>query len=408
VIYALRVTDVTVVPYPTKLPRRRDLPRQRGRAFLKIAVWLTAIFGILAGIGISLSAGNSFGAGLSMFYALIPLPGLWLAYWWLDRYEPEPRRYKLAAFVWGGVVAVAIALVSQILIQEIFGLSDNLMAAVVAPVTEETAKCAFLLLTFMRMRRVIDGFLDGLIYAGLVGLGFAFIENIGYYSASYLGSADEKLAGAAGTTATFIMRGIFSPFAHPGFTAAFGIALGLAITTFARRNRILQAILILLGLAASIALHGLWNASLAYGDGRGFLIVYLALTGGLLVLTIFAIVVRVRQVHTLEASLRAIAERGWIHPDEIPYLSRFRHRKTARKYAGQHYGRLPRKVVRRYQQLATEAAFLHHALTTGRHVPSGVERTYALLDEMYGLRPHLRLPPALPRPHHAAAMTPVH
>jgi RsiW-degrading membrane proteinase PrsW (M82 family) len=371
-------------------------------------VWLTAIFGVLGGIGISMSAGNSFGAGLSMFYALIPLPGLWLAYWWLDRYEPEPPRYKFAAFVWGGVVAVTFALVSQVLIEKTFGFSDNTMAAIVAPATEEPAKSAFLLLTFLRMRRVIDGFIDGLVYAGLVGVGFAFIENIGYYSASYLGSSDEKLAGAAGTTATFVMRGIFSPLAHPGFTAAFGIALGVAISTFARRSRLLQGAVILFGLAASIALHGVWNMSLAFDGGRGFLIVYLALTGGLLVLTIFAIVVRFRQVHTLEASLRAIAGRGWIHPDEIPYLSRFRYRKAARKYAGQHYGRMSRKVVRRYQQLATEAAFLHHALMTGRHVPDGVERTYSLLDEMYGLRPQLRLPPALRRADDRAAVTAVH
>lgn len=371
-------------------------------------VALTAIFGVLGGLGISLSAGNSFGAGLSMFYALIPIPGLWFAYWWLDRYEPEPRRYKVAAFVWGGVVAVAIALVLQIVIQEAFNLDDATMAAVVAPATEEPAKCAFLLLTFLRMRRVIDGFLDGLVYSGLVGFGFAFIENIGYYSASYLGSADEQLAGAAGATTTFIVRGIFSPMAHPGFTAAFGIAVAVAVTTGVRRSKTLQALVLLAGLAASIGLHALWNASLAIGGGQAFVLVYLALTVGLIILTIFAIVVRVRQVRTLERSLGGIASRGWIHPDEIPYLSRFNFRKAARRYAQQHYGRAARKVVRRYQQLATEVAFLHHAVVTGRHVPGGVERTYALLDEMYALRPHLRLPPALPRPDAAPATPVVH
>ena len=51
--------------------------------------------------------------------------------------------------------------------------------------------------------------------------------------------------------------------------------------------------------------------------------------------------------------------------------------------------------MQRYQRLATEMAFLHHAVMTGRAKPRGVERTYALLDAMYALRPMLRLPPPL-------------
>ena len=396
VLYPRRVTTAPVrAELPRRLPRYKDTPRQRGRATLILLVTLTAFAGLLGGIGISFSAGNSFGAGLSMFYAFIPLPALWLAYWWLDRYEPEPPRYKYAAFIWGGVVAVAIALSLQIAIQETFGLSDETMASVVAPATEEPAKCLFLLLTFVRMRRVIDGFIDGLVYAGLVGIGFAFVENIGYYAASYLGSADLKLAGAAGATTTFVMRGIFSPLAHPGFTSAFGIALGLAVGPFARRSFPFRVVVVILGFCVSMGLHALWNSSLAFGGGEGFVLTYLALTVALLCLAVFAIVVRLRQVRTLERSLQGISSRGWIHPDEIPFLSRFTYRKAARRFARQHYGRVAGKLVRRYQRLATEVAFLHHAVVSGRNVPKGVERTYALLDTMYALRPYLRFPPAL-------------
>jgi RsiW-degrading membrane proteinase PrsW (M82 family) len=380
---------------PKRVPRYKDTPRQRGRAALILLVTLTAIAGVLGGIGISFSAGNPYGAGLSMFYAFFPLPALWLAYWWLDRYEPEPPRYKYAAFIWGGVVAVTIALTLQLAIQQTFHLSDETMATIVAPATEEPAKCLFLLLTFVRMRRVIDGFIDGLVYAGLVGIGFALVENIGYYAASYLGSADMKLAGAAGATATFVMRGIFSPLAHPGFTSAFGIALGLAVGRFARRSLWFRALIALLGFCVSVGLHALWNSSLAFGGGQGFVVTYLALAGMLLALAVFAIVVRHRQVRTLERSLQAISSRGWIHPDEIPFLSRFTYRKSARLFARQHYGRVAGKLVRRYQRLATEVAFLHHGVVSGRNIPMGVERTYALLDAMYSLRPYLRFPPAL-------------
>jgi RsiW-degrading membrane proteinase PrsW (M82 family) len=389
------VTAPVRAELPARLPLYKDTPRQRGRAALIVVVILTAIAGLLGGIGISFSAGNPYGAGLSIFYAFFPLPVLWVAYWWLDRYEPEPPRYKYAAFIWGGVVAVAIALSLQLTIQRTFHLSDEVMASVVAPATEEPAKCLFLLLTFVRMRRVIDGFIDGLVYAGLVGIGFACIENVGYYAASYLGSADLKIAGAAGVTATFIVRGVFSPFAHPLFTSAFGIALGLAVGPFARRSAGFRGFVVLLGFTVSMGLHALWNSSLAFGGAEGFVLTYLALSAALLCLAIFAIVVRHRQVRTLERSLQAISSRGWIHPDEIPFLSRFTYRKAARRFAYQHYGRVAGKLVRRYQRLATEVAFLHHGVVSGRNIPMGVERTYALLDAMYSLRPYLRFPPAL-------------
>ncbi|RYF10878.1 MAG: PrsW family intramembrane metalloprotease, partial [Deltaproteobacteria bacterium] len=302
----------------------------------------------------------------------------WFCYWWLDRYEPEPRRYKIAAFVWGGVVAVGIALALQIFIQDTWNLSDETMASVVAPLTEEPAKCLFLLLTFIRWRRVIDGFLDGLVYAGIVGIGFAFIENIGYYLASYLGSPDIKIAGAEGATTTFIVRGIFSPFAHPLFTSAFGIALGVAVMV---RSKILKTLIVVLGLAASAGLHALWNSSLSYGGAEGFVLAYLALGGLLFLLGVFAIVVRVRQVRVLESSLAYVSERGWIHPAEIPYLSRFGYRRAARRYAKKHHGKVAFRAVRRYQALATQMSFLHAAMMSGRTMPHGVERTYALLPD---------------------------
>jgi RsiW-degrading membrane proteinase PrsW (M82 family) len=386
-----RVTEATAVTAP---PRYRETICQRGRRPLIVLFVLIAIAGVAGGALISANAGDAEGAGLSIFYAMIPLPFLWFVYWWLDRYEPEPRRYKFAAFVWGGVVAVAIALALEVWAQATWDLSDEATASFVAPLAEEPAKCLFLLLTFVRARRVIDGVLDGLVYAGIVGLGFAFVENIGYYAASYLGSPDMTVAGSEGVTTTFIVRGIFSPFAHPLFTTAFGIAVGLAVR---RRSKVLKVLICLVGLAVSIGLHGLWNGSLSYGpdSGAGFFLAYLALGALLVVLAVVAIVVRVRQVRILERSLSYVADRGWIHPAEIPYLSRFGYRKAARRYARGNHGRAAAKVVTQYQQLATEMAFLHDSLMNGRTRPLGVERTYALLDAMYALRPALRFPPAL-------------
>jgi RsiW-degrading membrane proteinase PrsW (M82 family) len=390
--YDLRVTDATAAALPATLPRYRETVRQRGRAALLVLFILIAVAGVVGAALIAWSAGDPAGSGLSILFAIIPLPLLWLVYWWLDRYEPEPRRYKFAAFVWGGVVAVAIALVLEVWIQKTWDLSDKQAASFVAPLVEEPAKCLFLALTFLRARRVVDGFLDGLIYAGIVGIGFAFVENIGYYASSYLGSPDIQVAGAEGVTTTFIVRGLFSPFAHPLFTSAFGIAIGLAA---ARRSKTAKILICVAGVLVSAGLHGLWNGSLSYGGGAGFVLAYLALAGVLIAIAVLAIVVRSRQVRILERSLSYVAQRGWIHPAEIPYLSRFGYRKAARRYAKDHGGKVAVRVVKRYQRLATEMAFLHDALMSGRTIPRGVERTYALLDAMYELRPMLRFPPAL-------------
>ncbi len=385
---------------PRRLPRYRETPVQRGRTLLKVLVGIGVVVGLVA-VGIfASSAGDAEGARLAVVYALIPLPVLWFVYWWLDRYEPEPRRYKVAAFVWGGVGAVAIALVVQGVVAATTDLTDAQLASIVAPASEEPAKGLFLLLTFLRWRRIIDGFLDGLVVAGLVGLGFAFIENIGYYAASYLGSPDIPVAGAEGAAGTFFVRGIMSPFAHPLFTSAFGIAIGLAVLV---RSRVLKVLVGIVGMAASIGLHALWNASLSYGGGVGFVLVYLALLVLVLGVGTLAVVTRVRQVRTLERSLSYVAERGWIHPAEIPYLSRFGYRKVARRHARKEHGRVAARIVRRYQRLATEMAFLHDAIMSGHTKPHGVERTYALLDAMYALRPALRLPPPLPAAHRGPA-----
>ena len=53
--------------------------------------------------------------------------------------------------------------------------------------------------------------LDGIVYAAMVGLGFAFTENILYYGRT-------ALEGGVPLAATFFVRGVLSPFAHPVFT----------------------------------------------------------------------------------------------------------------------------------------------------------------------------------------------
>ena len=116
---------------------------------------------------------------------MLPLIGCYL---WLDRYEPEPRRLLAAGLLWGGFVATAAALILEGIGGIFVGLDSNASLAIVAPVTEEATKGAFLLLLLWWRRAELDGVLDGIVYAGMVGIGFAFVENILYLAAAYNGT----------------------------------------------------------------------------------------------------------------------------------------------------------------------------------------------------------------------------
>lgn len=373
--------------------RPRDPLRRRGRLALMIATALVALAGIAGIAFFARRIGDAEGAGLSIVLALLPLPVLLLAYWWLDRYEPEPRRYAVAAFVWGAVVAVAISLALEILIGDVLlDLSAEQMATFVAPPVEESAKGLFFLALVLRARRAIGGLLDGVFYAGVVGLGFAFVENIIYYAASYLGSDDLPLSGVDGAASTFVVRGIVSPFAHPLFLTSLGVSIGFAVLL---RSRWLRVPVVAAGWVGSVVLHAIWNGSAAYGGPLGFVLMYLTLGTLLVGLVVAAVLLRARQLRVLERSLSYMAQRGWIHPAEIPFLTRFPYRAAARRHARSEGGRPAAKVVARYQRLAVETAFLHDAVMLGRGGRRGIQDTAALREQMAVLHPELRLPPAI-------------
>ena len=149
-------------------------------------------------------------------------------YMWLDRYEPEPRSLLVLGLGWGAFVATSIALVLQLFDSVIFQNTDAFTAVVVAPVTEEATKGLFILLLLFYRRHELDGVLDGLVYAGMVGIGFAFTENILYLTPAYMGG-DGQAGGLGDAVGLFVVRCLFGPFAHPFFTSFIGIGIGIAV-----------------------------------------------------------------------------------------------------------------------------------------------------------------------------------
>ncbi|GAA3228463.1 hypothetical protein GCM10020256_40750 [Streptomyces thermocoprophilus] len=299
--------------------------------------------------------------------AVLPVPLLVAAFRWLDRVEPGPWRNLVFAFAWGACAAALIAIVANSFATRWIATStadpagaDTLGATVVAPIVEESAKAAAVWLVFLFRRRDFTGLVDGVVIAGVTATGFAFTENI-----LYLGNAfgTDQVTGYSGiasvTAATFFVRIVMSPFAHPLFTVLTGIGFGLAALS-GDRQRARRVLLPLSGLLLAMGMHALWNGSATFGP-LGFFGVY----GSIMVpafglLTWLVIWTRQRELRTVREELPAYVVAGWLAPGEPHALGSMRARRLARQYARRHLGRPAARTVAQYEAFATSLAFLRH------------------------------------------------
>src|SRR5215472_13040225 len=206
-----------------RTPGRRRIGLTVGTVLAVLCLLISLGADLLESLGSGVHSAAPFFIALPL--ALLPVPLLVGLVLLLYRLEPEPRAHLLFAFVWGaGVAALFAALINTA------GLVFITQPALGAPVVEETLKGAFLLGMVWWRRSELDGPTDGIIYAALVGLGFAMVENVGYYIEALV---KPSVGGVKLLEFTFVLRGLLSPFAHPIFTAMTG--LGAAYTASHRR-----------------------------------------------------------------------------------------------------------------------------------------------------------------------------
>ncbi|MER6212446.1 MULTISPECIES: PrsW family intramembrane metalloprotease [unclassified Streptomyces] len=342
----------------------RVLARPSGRARACVLV------GLLGATGAAIlelvreqtgTAGFFVGLGL----ALLPVPPLMAAFRWLGRAAPGPWRQLLFCFGWGACTAALIAILANSFATEWMAraadpsAADLLGSVAVAPVVEECAKAAALLALFVFRRPPSAGPADGFVFAGFTATGFAFTENV-----LYLGNAfEEDLSKGTGaldsvTAATFFVRVVLSPFAHPLFTVLTGLGFGLAAFS-ARRVR--RAGLPLLGLALAMAAHALWNGSSHVGE-YGFYWVY-----GCVMVPVFglllwlAVRLRRRRLQVVTAELSVYAAAGWLGPAEVPAIASMPARSLARSLARSTGGRPAARAVSRYASDAAALALLRRS-----------------------------------------------
>jgi len=234
---------------------------------------------------------------------------------WLDRYDPEPLWLLALAFAWGALVAVIASFIVNTLVGIGFTLgvspqAGQIAGAVIsAPIFEEAFKGVGLLVLLIWFRRYFDDILDGIVFAGVIALGFSTVENVLYY-----GQAVGQ-AGIGGLMVLFFMRGILSPFAHVTFTAMTGIGCGIARES---HNTLIRIIMPLIGYGAAVFLHAFWNGLAIIGGLESFLLGYLILEiPFFLIFTGFAFYVMWRQNKILKEMLAIDVARGLIPQDHV-------------------------------------------------------------------------------------------
>lgn len=346
---------------PTQLPSGGFLPPapHRPRTKTSTIVWTVIALILLTQLLVVVFAYLvlAFGAGLvavSALLALVPLTIVVITASWIDAWEPEPLAAKAFAFLWGAAAAITIALLFD-LGQRVFTAipeASMLSSIARAPVVEESAKGAALLILVFAARRTFDGPIDGVVYAALTAGGFAFVENIQYFGTAL---HDGGLSQAA---MVFVLRALFSPFAHVLFTSCTGLALGLA----ARRRgvwRILAAFVA--GLAAAIALHAVWN----FAGYVGFWGVYVFFEFPIFLAAVVTVVLlRVREQQLTRERLTEYGRAGWFTPDEVVLYTTRAGRRRVRAWARSKGGEAP-GIVHSLVRDATRLAMDRQRLVSG-------------------------------------------
>ena len=180
---------------------------------------------------------------------------------WAARLKPTVLSW-LAAFGWGTGGALIFAGYGNTVIDSAVAASnlsddavDVVTSVVTGPLVEETGKGVGVLVLILAARKLLTRPAQGGVLGALVGLGFAWGEDVGYYV-----SALEN--GMSGLWESFLVRAILGAYAHAIFTGVFGYALAWAVL---RAQNVLVGLLAAAGgFVGALALH-------AQANGVGFL-----------------------------------------------------------------------------------------------------------------------------------------
>ena len=359
--------QTAAIPPPPAAAGRRRLTRWTLGAIAG-AMTLCVLLLIVASTGFDPAA-------LILSVAAAAVPALCYSYLVLrlDRYEREPRRAILAAFGWGAVAAIFLAIVLELITGSVLiatvgeDAAGALGLVVGAPLIEETTKGIALLGMLRFFRRELDNVLDGLIYGALIGLGFAMTEDILYFGAAYI----EGGAGDLGEL--FVARVVIAGFGHAVYTATTGAAVGWARSRYERGTA--RYVVPVLGWSLAVLQHALWNGGILLVAGladedASVIEVVLIMTPLFTLPPLFALLVIARlagrkELTILRDQLAPEVAGGVLTPREYEVLTSAPLRRDALRRAEERGGRELRARQRHFFQIAAELAFRKHHLSRG-------------------------------------------
>jgi protease PrsW len=379
---------------PNFIPVTQVRPSGHSTA-IRVAVGVVALLmALLLGLIVLLLIGFETGPLallIGLVSATIPVPLYVILVLWIDRYESEPPWMLATAFLWGALVAVFFAFVLNTASGLFVAVLTNdaeaakaFSAGISAPIVEESAKALILVIFFFLKRDEFDGVVDGIVYAAMVGLGFAMTENIQYYGLAVL------KGGGGGLTLLLVLRGMVAPFSHPLFTSMTGMGLGFARQS---RNMFAKIAFPVLGLALAIFMHSLWNGSAILFGFVGFLLTYFLIMVPMFLLLLVVIFLALRREgRVVREFLLPDYQRGLLTTEEYNQLCSVRGRMGASFNALSRGGFANWRACRRFNQTASELAFHRSRVARGigAERPDVQQREAAYLQVLEQLTRQLR------------------
>lgn len=180
-----------------------------------------------------------------LLYALAPVVVVIFYIYVKDKYEKEPKRLMLYCFLLGGIVSIIITTILYMFFDLFLPLNDKysvfqqfVRAFFVVALIEEFSKYVIVRF-YAQPKNAFNERFDGIVYAVMVSMGFAAVENIFYV--------------AEGGVPTAILRAFTAVPAHATFGILMGYFMGLA--KFSKNTVKLN----LLGLLLAIVFHGAYD-----------------------------------------------------------------------------------------------------------------------------------------------------
>ena len=198
-----------------------------------------------------------------MNFFLAVFPPLLIAYYIYqkDKYEKEPKELIVKSFLFGCITVIPVLILETIFNENLFS-SLFLYVFLGVALIEEGVKFFFLKKYLFNHKEFNEPF-DGIVYAVMISLGFATVENL-FYVFNYAGDQETQVA---------IIRMFSAIPLHAACGVIMGYFVGQAKFNIKSNNYLFK------GLFSAVIIHGLYNYFIFLGDtsSLSFVVLFIAI-----------------------------------------------------------------------------------------------------------------------------------